>query len=462
MNKKLLHTTPPLTFYVYTWIKNLWRRFINRHISPTFCVYPWMELIVGPTEHITLCCVAESPVLDSKNSAYTCSKDRLKDYWNSEGLREIRKKMLAGEKISACNHCDYQESIGRISFRESANKQWLLSSYGREILERVDKSRSNGYRVEEPPLYLDIRPGNLCNLSCRMCNPGSSSKIYKEQKDLLKKDELFQPLIDDGHFRQDEKHFHNWYKNEKIWEDVYEWSSVIKQLYFTGGEPTLIKENWRLIDYLIKKDFAENIDLIFNINCTQAPDKLINTFSRFKSVCLNFSIDGYREIQEYIRHPSKWQEVESNVIKLLKNKKTNCSFFLTPAVQVYNILNLVDIFNWRDELKKTYTANIGICLSMCTNPEYLDIQNLPANVKKSALSKIASYKEKYEKKDLFFLNNLSAVENVLKREEPDNLKAHLKNFFRYTHILDKHRSNDFSKSLPELNNLLNQDGRWKS
>ena len=431
------------------------------HISPTFCVYPWMELIVGPTERMKICCVAKSAVLDSKKTAYTTSKDRLKDYWNSEGLREVRKKMLNGEKISACRHCYYQESIGRTSYRESFNTEWL-SSCEEEVLKRVNKSRSNGYRVEEPPLYLDIRPGNLCNLSCRMCNPGNSSKIYKEQKDLLKKEKLFQPLINDDYFKKDEKHFHNWYKNEKIWEDIYEWTPSIKQLYFTGGEPTLIKENWNLIDYLIKKDFAKNIHLIFNLNCTQAPDKLINTFSHFKSVCINFSIDGYREVQEYIRHPSKWREVESNVIKLLKNKKTNCSFFLSPVVQIYNILNLVDIFNWRDELEKTYTTNIGVSLSMCTGPEYFEIQNLPTNIKESALSKISSYKEKYKKKNLFFFNTLSAVNHVLKQEEKKDLKSHLKKFFRYTHILDKHRSNDFSKSLPELNNLLNQDGRWKN
>ncbi|MBC6415424.1 MAG: twitch domain-containing radical SAM protein [Bdellovibrionales bacterium] len=438
------------------------REMENKEISRTFCVYPWIELIVGPTKHLKLCCIASSAVLDSKGVAYDCSKDNLKDYWNSEGLREVRKKMLQGESISSCDHCYYQESIGRISYRQSFNKQWLFSNYGKEILKRVNQSRQNDYRVEENPLYLDIRPGNLCNLSCRMCNPGNSSKIYKEQKELLKTDSGFKDLINEDFFKGDEKEFHNWYKKESLWKSILDWTPSLRQLYFTGGEPTLIKENWKFINYLQEKDFAKNIDLIFNLNCTQVPDKLINTFSHFKSVTITLSIDGYKEVQEYIRYPSKWKEIENNVIKLVKNRTRKCLFYLSPVVQVYNILNLVDIFDWRDRIEKNYKVNIDMSLIMCTGPEYFDIENLPSSIKEQALSRITSYERKYKKKNDFFFNTLSSIKNVLRKEEKKDLSKHLRNFFRYTSILDRKRSNDFSKSFGELNELLNKDGRWKS
>ena len=119
---------------------------------------PWMEFILGPSPHIRLCCVAERAVENKDGEAYTTEKTSLEDYWNSYGLRQIRKKMLAGEKIKACEHCYYQETIGRTSYREHSNEHWF-KKHKEDILDRVEKSKTNGFKVEKPPIYLDIRPG---------------------------------------------------------------------------------------------------------------------------------------------------------------------------------------------------------------------------------------------------------------------------------------------------------------
>ncbi len=434
-------------------------------ISPTFCVYPWMEFIAGPTEHIKICCIAEDAVLDEKGRAYTCAEDSLEGYWNGYGLRRIRKKMLAGEKLSACRHCYYQESIGRTSYRQSFNKQWFKSEYGRDIFDRVEKSRGNGYRVEAPPLYLDIRPGNLCNLKCRMCNPGNSSKIYKEQKEMLKSHSEFGPLVDSNYFIKDEKAFHNWHKNKSLWKSVYKWAEGAKQLYFTGGEPTLIKENWRLIDHLKSKGISKNIDLIFNINCTQSPDKLLEAFDAFSTVTVTFSIDGYKETQEYIRHPSKWRDIESHIIKILKHRKSrgssNVQFYFSPVAQVYNILDLPRLLRWIDKLQEDY-GKIGNSMIMLTGPDYLDISILPNTIKKRALLSIEEYESAYKGSDQFLLECLRSIKNVLKRDEGPDAGKKLKRFYKYTKLLDEKRGESFFKAFPKLSRLLDEDGRWKN
>ena len=427
-------------------------------ISPTFCVYPWMELLVGPSSNVRLCCIAETAVQDENHRAYNFEEDSLESYWNSYGLRQVRKKMLAGEKIKACEHCYHQESIGRTSYRQSFNKHWLESENGKDILNRVEKSKKNNFRVEEPPLYMDIRPGNLCNLKCRMCNPGSSSKIYKEQKELLESHPQMTSLIETDYFKKNEKKFHNWYKKKEIWDITYKWTKGIKQLYFTGGEPTLIKENWNLINYVIEKNYSKNIDLVFNINCTQAPSKLLDTFKYFSNVTLSFSIDGYKETQEYIRYPSKWIEIEANIVKILKNGQKNVQFYFSPVVQVYNILSLVDFFNWVTELQQYYKTTYS--LIMCTSPRFLDIAILPKNIKQEALYKIETYEKEYKGKDSFFLECLNSVKNVLKTKESFDINKQLKNLYKYTKILDQKRGNEFEKTFPELNQLLNEDGRW--
>ncbi len=429
--------------------------------SPTFCVYPWMEFNIGATPYLRLCCLSSKNLKDKNAKKYLFGEKPLEHYWNSYGLRTVRKKMLAGEKLKNCQYCYRQESLGGNSYRQNTNNYWLESKYGKEILERVEKSKTNGYRVEKQPLYLDIRPGNLCNLKCRMCTPGNSSKIYEEQKQLLK-DNLSEvsPLLDTSYFRKEYERDFLWSKKKELWKSIYKWAPGVRQLYFTGGEPTLIKENWEFIDYLQKKGYSKDIHLMFNINCTQAPDKLLDTFTNFAHVDIAFSMDGYKEANEYIRYPSKWEEIESNIIKILRNRKVNTSFSFSPVVQVYNILNLPLLFKWIDNLQISY-GSISNCLIMYTGAKYLDISILPKNIKQKALLQFEEYEGNYKGNDSFFLKGLVSIKNILKSEEKTGIEKGLKNFYKYTKLLDENRGNSFKKTFPELNRLLDEDRRWK-
>ena len=118
---------------------------------------------MGPTPDIKLCCIADTSVKDQEGKPYRISEIKPEEYWNSYGLRKIRKKMLEGHNIPACRNCYRQESQGGPSYRTRFNKQWLGSEHNHDILDRVEKSGKNDGKVEKPPLYLDIRPGNLCN-----------------------------------------------------------------------------------------------------------------------------------------------------------------------------------------------------------------------------------------------------------------------------------------------------------
>ncbi len=429
----------------------------TRAISPTFCVFPWMETIIDPKSFFAPCCVA-TPIKDKQGRHYNLVEDGLDNYWNGYGLRKIRERMLNGEKVKACHWCYYQESIGDISFRKEHNKQWLESKYKQNILDRVEKSRINGYRVAESPLLLDIRPGNLCNLKCRMCNPLNSSQIEQEQKELLRKN-LDIDFIDTNYFKFDRKFF-NWHKNKELWKTIYKWSPGLKSIYFTGGEPTLIKENWDFIDYLKKKGYSKNIELVVNTNCMQCPDKLTATFEDFHCVRIMFSVDGYKEVQEYIRHPSKWGDIEKNIIKMLRRKKKNVYFSFSPVVSVYNILNLPHLLRWIDELHALYGYVVPY-LMLCIGYKFLSISILPKNVKELALSKIEEYESSYNKGNTYLLEQINSIKNVLKSKEKEGIEKKLKMFYKYTMLLDQYRGNSFEKTFPELNALLNDDGRWK-
>ena len=73
--------------------------------------------------------------------------------------------------------------MGFPSYRTNYIRDWFeYSGKGEEIHERIERSINNNFRVEEPPMYLDFRLGNMCNLKCRMCQPQNSSQIQKEYK----------------------------------------------------------------------------------------------------------------------------------------------------------------------------------------------------------------------------------------------------------------------------------------
>ena len=442
-------------------LKRIFRRLLDidhfkkpPFISPTFCVYPWMEFMVGPGDYFRICCVAKGSIKTESGEDYKVVRNSLNEVWNSYGLREVRRKMLAGEKVSACSHCYYQESVGRLSYRESANAEWLSGGWRREILRRIKTSRSNGCRVDRPPLYMDIRPGNLCNLKCRMCNPGNSSKIQQEYKELLRdRKEEISPLIGNGYFNR--KKTEGWWENPALWKDIHSWMPEVKQLYFTGGEPTLIEQNRELLDYVKKEGLSKKMYLTFNLNCTHIPAWLIDTVKNFKQVSFCLSVDGYREVQEYIRFPSKWRIIEKNIRKILKTVGGNVQVAFTPVMQVYNILHFTDLLFYIDRLQKEFGFEIKRSLLLCTDPSYLDIAILPQNVRDKALKKISAYRDTYCGRDSYFLENLKSVENILQTQFKSS-ETILNRFFQYTRILDEKRGNNFKKTFSELDQLLRE------
>ena len=253
------------------------------------------------------------------------------------------------------------------------------------------------------------------------------------------------------------KKFINWHKNKEIWKMIYKWIPGIKSLYLTGGEPTLIKENWDLIDYLKTKGVSKDVHLDMTINCTQVPDKLIATFEDFRLVEIKFSVDGYKEVNEYIRYPSKWEQVERNIIKILNNRKENTLFHVNIVGQAYNVLDLPRLLKWIDNLKTNYGHIISYTSTYFGG--LLDINILPKNVKEVALLKIEKYENSHEKD---YYRNINSVKNVLKSEEKTGIEKDLRNFYKYTKFLDQYRGNSFEKTFPKLNALLNEDGRWKT
>ncbi len=434
-------------------------------ITPTFCVIPWVHLPIGPHEYNTkLCCYSLGDSLTTESGQpYSFTKHTLDEIWNGKSMREIRKKMLAGEKLKECQRCYNYESIRKLSGRIEYNLNWISDSspYRKFILNKVKKSMENNYKVS-PANFFEISFGNFCNLQCRMCSPESSSKIQKEAEELIEENKENSQYFN-GRFLENAKFSQNWYKNPRFLENVYRWIPYIKKISLTGGEPTLIKEVWELIEYIKDNGYSKNIALHMNINCTHVPEKLLDAFNHFQKVDLYLSIDGYKKVQEYIRYPSKWEIVENNVKKILKQKNEKTYVVLIPTLQIYNIFNITELFQWAENFfdkMNIYYNHFNL------NRKILDFDILPKSIKQICLDKILNYKNhilitKLEKINMSFYIGLESLKNLLSKPSPPDSKYHLAEFRKYTEMLDKKRGNSFQKTFPELYELLEEDGSWR-
>jgi len=147
-------------------------------VRDTFCILPWSHLQIAPNGTVKMCCIAGEDLHDRGRplSLYT---DTYEDIWNSDYMRDVRRGMAQGEKISACRRCfEEEDSVGE-SRRTIQNATWLAKS-DRSRQELIELARSNQWRVSQRPTFLQLNMGSLCNLACRMCSSQYSSRIESD------------------------------------------------------------------------------------------------------------------------------------------------------------------------------------------------------------------------------------------------------------------------------------------
>ncbi len=120
---------------------------------------------------------------------------------------------------------------------------------------------------------------------------------------------------------------------------------------------------------MVEAGYAENIELEYSINLTVFPDKLWDLWENFKKVVLCCSMDGYGEVNEAIRYPSKWEMVDYN-LDMLDSTPDNMQIFTSTTISVLNLEHYADFMLWLDS-KNYKKINKGMKFS-ATHPVYHD------------------------------------------------------------------------------------------
>ena len=426
-------------------------------MSKTFCPIPWMHSSIMQDGRFRICCqciyephgnmeIDDVPV---KIQTHTIDEAR-----NAPALKELRKEMLDGKKPSVCKLCWDEEKAGLKSRRLN-----ILTQYPNEKELALEKTNEDGFIDTSifPIKYFDLRFGNLCNLKCRYCNPMDSSMWYDEY---FKMSKIKYPNSEvkfgfkDGYeitqsgnsYKIDSDDF-EWYFDEKFWNEIEKILPHIDRFYFTGGEPLINKAHMKLLELCVKLGVAKNIEIDYNSNGVTIPDKLYNLWPHFKKVFIGFSIDGIGSMANYLRYPSKWESIESNLDKINSSDIPNLKCHISSTISIFNIYNFLDIIEWFNNKKYSkFTPNP--IFHMLVSPDYMNIQNLPKTEKENIVSAYNEFFEKYPNLKIHYKAILDYMYDANTNwEKLKNLKIHIA-------YLDSIRKHSLEKEIPWLYDIL--------
>lgn len=395
----------------------------------TYCVLPWINITSDPDGTIRPCCVSTDIIKKQDGTPYNLGTDTITDIFNSPDYVNIREKMLLGEKVSGCTQCYMHESHGGKSQRLQYN----------EIFPEKFDNKLADVSIK----YFDLRLGNLCNLSCRSCNPKNSSQFAKEIK-LFSNSEIYK-------FHTPISEIEEWYNTDVFEKNIMSQLSNVEMIYFTGGEPTIIKKNFEILNSLVEKNVSKKITLKFNSNMTNFNSSFFELIDKFKRVIFLASVDGYGDMQEYLRYPSNWEQIDNNINKLVT--KTNVTIIPTPVIQITNLNKITELFDYFEDFNKRLNRpKILMMPIILENPKYLDLIHLPKDFKMSCLKKIEDFLLRCKFQNSLFYNKVSVIRNKCKI---DSYSVENLNLYKeYNNLLDINRNQNLSKLNPELYSIL--------
>jgi MoaA/NifB/PqqE/SkfB family radical SAM enzyme len=410
--------------------------------SRTFCVLPWLHAATLTDGSVQLCCVSGG------GSGVNLNEQTLGDYWNSEYVKDARRRMLAGQEVKACQHCYEEERCGYKSHRIVENKVWQKRCGTEAIQQLLSKTTADG-SLDAALQYVDLRLGNTCNMQCVMCQPRESSRWLPAARKLsasfqnqeLKREWRFRSMIDVGRFE--------WYRNTAFWENLKTFLPHVKEIIVAGGEPFLIKEQFDFVKACCEIGEAHHIRLRYHTNGTVFPEAMVPYWEQFENVHFFVSLDGIDDVANYVRYPSDWEAIENNIRHfdaLGENTTTNFNF-TTHALNIYRI---PEIFDWAAASglrNRKYFADMQeyVSTSLVHHPAYQTVRVLPGDCKRLVTKKIEAYMEK--RLDGQRVDKLTAILSFMNSEDHSHKMPSL---VEYTKMLDITRGTDFVATFPEL------------
>jgi len=303
---------------------------------------------------------------------------------------------------SRCDECKIREEKKLFSPR--------LQSFERAAFRNVS---------DDSKVSLEIQIDKDCNGACLVCGPWNSTtwEKYNNKIKNIPIREVANPKIASDEFVRELTR-------------IIDFSST-REILFLGGEPLRTDSHIQLLQNI---QTPEQTIVKYTTNGSYRPDaKTLETWSRFKEIQLQFSIDGIGEHFNYLRWPLQWSQVEDNLRFILDLPSdyiqlTKFSYTTTPLSLYYHnryeewANNFFQGTKHKDMFVKPWQPRGETPMRLSATPPRLQ----------------HAIKEKYGPDHAIF-----------KLLEPFNLKQYV-SFINYLRYHDKHRQTKWQDVFPEM------------
>ena len=414
--------------------------------SKTFCMHPFTGLATREDGAVKICCRSQ-PI-------GWIQDDTLENIWNDYQMRDVRKKVLCGERPEVCKPCFDLEDQGVESLRQRHIKNAIPESRINLYPTALDTLRDDYTMPFEFPT-MEIKLNNLCNLKCRMCNPldSTSWNDWDEVKPFYKKEDNYLVKTVERFVNKPGQYIGPFDDTDKWWASFEKLLPHFRRVEFAGGEPLMDPQHYKILDML--KPYAKNIEIKYATNGTTLGIKggrtIHDYWPHFRSVAVNVSIDGIHDVYNYIRSNGNFNQVEENVkeIQTIPNVSRVVGAFTAQAGNILQAAECIDYF-----INK---MNIVFYSHRVSYPNCLSAQVLPQELKELAIERLKSVSLKI--KDFSYVKQNPIVEGITQQQIQDNInflrakdQNHLwQDFLEFNRRLDLSRkSSSISDIFPEF------------
>jgi|TARA_X000000950_G_scaffold146324_1_gene180778 organic radical activating enzyme len=387
---------------------------------------------------------------------------------NSKYKKEQREKMLKGERPKECDYCWNIEDLDNTYFSDRHYK--TSDTWAWDRFEEIAKSDPN---KNVYPSYLEVSFSNACNFACSYCSPEISSKWMEDinkygQYPTKHGAHNLDYLKSSGKYPY--KHSEDNPYVTAFWKWFPDALPYLKVFRITGGEPTMSKDTWKVLDYLLENP-QYKIDIAINSNLGVPDvliDKLIKKLNQLQEVGINVdiytSIESTGEQAEYARDGLNYKQWLDNVNKVLELTKSKVAIMTT--INILSLPTFTDFIKTLMDLRAKHNTSfeynrVPLSVNYLRWPPHLQCSLLDTKERvkyANDIETICNSWLKYNSPEKFARLYLEEWDQIKRFCEylktQTNAVEHRKDFVKFISEYDKRRSKDFYITFKDYENLM--------
>jgi len=357
--------------------------------NKTFCMAPWTHTYLSPQTERRMCCASREPAqsfkqyIDTGNDAKEYKPLTLKEHWNSDHMKSVRLRMMAGEELPECQVCDHK------LLNTDVYRSYWNQLFRDRVDEAYDSTDETGATTMQT-ISFDYRFNNLCNFKCRMCGDMLSSSWEAESRKNKTWTKESQPWMASP-LREQIIKFQDTQVVQEFVEAVE--TKRIKEIYWCGGEPLMWDMHWKAMQRIIELGFAKEVYVRYNTNLSRTAfkgTKLFDLLPQFQDWQICSSLDGTGEVGEYIRDGLNYEQWLRNFKEGMAVAKTAREMRLDYTITMPGLLELKNMFDLSRELDTEILTKVMFTFS---NDEILSPLALPKELLHTLIDEALAYME---------------------------------------------------------------------